>query len=503
MGCHPKETGNYLRSPMGRSLGPPEHSVPPGKVAHAQSGSSINVSWRNGRMMHHLSELGLTAEYGITYQVGAGLVGHTYLSAVGGVLLESPVSYYKAFGWDISPGYDNSEMLDFDRVVGVRCLFCHSNRVQSQESPLPAQTELGAISCDRCHGSATEHLRRPVPGSIVNPAKLSAGVRDSVCEQCHLEGVARVLNPGRTLRDYSPGDELEQTLAIYVLKENHSSDVAVSQAEQLATSRCSIASAGKLWCGTCHDPHDGARSMRKAEVKAICSGCHARLSTASHPASVSECSSCHMPRLAPRDVAHAATTDHRILAHPSSRYPAVTASERDAQAWREPPAESRRRDLALAELEAARNPLCRDLGVKGERELNALPAGMLENDAGALAALASVRLSENNAGAAVELLRRATQIEPPNASLAFHLGSAAAKQNGETKEAIDALRRCIELDPSFEQAYGVLASIYNRKGDLAEAKHVRDLYLEWNRQSILGRIARENLDVLPPLPQSR
>jgi Flp pilus assembly protein TadD len=209
-----------------------------------------------------------------------------------------------------------------------------------------------------------------------------------------------------------------------------------------------------------------------------------------------------MPRLAARDVAHAATTDHRILAHPSSQPPEVSTSERGAQAWREPPAQNRRRDLALAEIEAARNPLYRNLGVEGGQELSALPLGMLDSDASSLAALASVRHSENNTAAAVELFRRAARIQPSNASLAFYLGTAA-KQNGDTKEAIDALRRSIELDPSIERAYGLLVSIYISRGDPAEAKLVRDLYLKWNRQSILGRIARENLDVWTSSPQSR
>ena len=141
MKCHPKETSNYLASSMGQSIGAPDRSTPTGKVVHAQSGASIAVNWRNGKMVHHLAELGLTADYGIQYQVGAGKVGHSYVSVSGGRLLESPVSYYRNFGWDVSPGYETSELLDFNRVVGSRCLFCHSDSVRSSdETDLSGET---------------------------------------------------------------------------------------------------------------------------------------------------------------------------------------------------------------------------------------------------------------------------------------------------------------------------------------------------------------------------
>ena len=492
MKCHPKETSNYLASSMGQSISVPGRSIPSGKVVHSQSGASIAVAWRNGKMIHHLSELGLTAEYGIQYQIGAGKVGHSYVSDLGGRLLESPASYYRNFGWDVSPGYEGSELLDFNRVVGDRCLFCHSDRVRSsEETVMPGET-VRAIGCTRCHGPTEEHLRNPVAGSIINPAKLPVKARDSVCEQCHLEGVARVLNPGKALGDFRPGSELEGTLAIYVLKGEGLSHVAVSQAEQLAVSRCSIASQGKLWCGSCHDPHAGKGVVRSAEVKAICSGCHAKLSVASHPAAVAECTSCHMPRLKPRDVAHAATTDHRILARSLAERTSLAAATKRAQAWREPPVEDSRRDLALAEIAAAGSSGYEELGARGAQDLIEIDPQILQNDAAALAALGSVRLSQNDPGRAVELFVRASQIDPSNSSLAFDLG-IAAKQKGDVEVAIRSLRRSFELNPSLERAYLELAAVYTSTGKLDEAREVLDECLKWNKQSILVRVTRDSL----------
>ena len=66
----------------------------------------------------------------------------------------------------------------------------------------------------RCHGGTEEHLRRPVPGSIVNPAKLHGAARDSICEQCHLSGCDRVLNPGKNFEDFRPGMRLEEVFTV-------------------------------------------------------------------------------------------------------------------------------------------------------------------------------------------------------------------------------------------------------------------------------------------------
>jgi predicted CXXCH cytochrome family protein len=500
--CHPNETNNFLASPMGRSIGTPDRSTPAGKVVHEQSGSTIAVSWKNGQMLHHLSELGLTADYLVQYQIGAGIVGHSYASVVGASLLESPVSYYKSFGWDTSPGYASSELLDFDRVLNNRCLFCHSDQVGNAGKLVAGDVALSPIGCDRCHGSASEHLRRPVPGSIVNPAKLDLAARDSICEQCHLEGVARVVKSGKSLHDFVPGQELEQTVAIYVSRNQPPGHAAVSQAEQLAISRCSIASGGKLWCGSCHDPHAPAGVKKVIVINNVCSGCHTQLAP-SHPAAGSNCTSCHMPRLTPRDVAHSATTDHRILRRPAgSETRSTPTGMPELRAWRKTSAVAAdARDLALAELEAARDHAYGSLAAKGEADLAAIPPEQLEGDATALAALGSVRLSRNDTRGANESFERATQLEPENPSYWLYLG-IAAKQLGDSEEAIHALRRAFELEPALERAYGELAALYTKMGNTAEAKRVLDLYLTWNKQSILGRITRENIAPTDPTKAS-
>ena len=397
--CHPKETEIYLASFMGRSFRSPE-KVPPGKVSDAQSGSLIRTQWRNGKMFQSLSEDDLAAEYEIRYRIGAGKVGYSYAARVGDFLLESPASYFKKFGWDASPGFAGGEILDFNRVLTNGCLFCHSNARGLWQGRGLNGEQPTAIGCERCHGDTSEHLKHPSASNIVNPAKLPVRARDSVCEQCHLEGVARVLNPGKTLTDFRPGKDLEATLAIYVAKQTNPDVKAVSQAEQLAFSKCSRQSGGKLWCGTCHNPH-GAAGNRSSEIKAICTSCHATPSPASH-SRVSECTSCHMPQRAPTDVAHAALTDHRILARPVITSPSPLEAPQEIQSWHEPPPEFRERDLGLAYFEAA-------VYDRAENILDGLPVSQRNEDAAVVAALGEINLSRGRAVEAVPLFRRACE----------------------------------------------------------------------------------------------
>jgi hypothetical protein len=160
--CHPNETKAYLKSAMGRSIGPPD-LTPPGQVADSQSGSEIKSAWRGKSLFHSVSEDGLQAEYEIRYQIGAGKVGHSYAVVAGDFLLESPASYYTHFGWDVSPGFRGAELLDFNRVLSARCLFCHSNSANFTGSRRINGEPFTAISCERCHrptGAYTPALGR-------------------------------------------------------------------------------------------------------------------------------------------------------------------------------------------------------------------------------------------------------------------------------------------------------------------------------------------------------
>ena len=473
---------------MGRSIGVPDH-VPPGKVTDSQSGSVIRAEWRNGKMFHGLSEDGMNAEYEIRYRIGAGKVGYSYAAQVGDYLLESPASFFKKYGWDVSPGFAGTELLDFDRVLTNRCMFCHSDGRGSPNGRGLNGQELAPISCGRCHGDTSEHVKHPSKENVVNPTKLAVRARDSVCEQCHLEGLARILNPGKTLYDFKPGMNLEAILAIYVVKQESPGVKAVSHEEQLAASKCSQASGGKLWCGTCHNPHN-TQANRNEEITKVCTSCHSSLSPARHER-VTECTSCHMPQRAPKDVAHAALTDHRILAKPDAVQAAVNGFW-EIRAWREPESDFQQRDLALAYLEAAENTGNRRSAEEGDELLKSLPMSQLNNDASVNAALGDINLSKGLTREALRCFGRASELDSSSARFAMLLG-VALKQNANSDGAIRELRRAIQLDPSLSRAYLELSSLYAKQGRRAEAREILDEFLKWNPQSLLGRLTRSTL----------
>ena len=150
--CHPKQTAAYLKSPMGNSLAPPT-LLGSGHVQRPGSGVEISIAERDGRMFHSLSERGLTAEYPVAYQVGAGKIGYTYMVRTGDYFYESPASWYRQHGWDASPGYDRMPSPDFDRLIDSSCLFCHAGnaRFTGSDGRRFSGAELEPIGCERCH----------------------------------------------------------------------------------------------------------------------------------------------------------------------------------------------------------------------------------------------------------------------------------------------------------------------------------------------------------------
>ena len=480
--CHPREVAAFEASPMGNSVGKPKVETA-ARLYHQASNSTIIIRRHGSDMEHRVEHRGVSASYQVAYSVGAGLVGHSYLVRIGKYFFQSPVSFYtQTHSWDVTPGYEGKQHLDFTRQISSECLFCHTGTLhlvagttnQFEDPPFTA------ISCERCHGPSREHLVKPVPGSIVNPAKLPARERDSVCEQCHLEGVARILNPGRDWWDYKPGDPLEKTFVAYLEGTGSTSVRAVSHSEQLAQSRCARASGGRLWCGTCHNPH-GSRIDRAAQVRQACLSCHQSLFGSAKHAPADECVTCHMPRLRPADVAHSAVTDHRIVRTPMPQSPQVPVAKAALRPWREPDSTVAQRDLGLAYFEWTADHADPDKLANAYELLSNLPPGA--RDPKVLADLASILLQHGKHGLAVQLFAKAAHAEPTNARYAYCLGEAQ-ERTGNLFAAIEELRRSIRLDPSQADTYLSLAHIYEAMGRQAQKEQVIREYLRFMPQNI-------------------
>jgi hypothetical protein len=311
-------------------------------------------------MVQRIERGGFDAEYSVDYIIGSGNAALGALVKLGAHLFQPPLTYYAKRGvWDIAPGQERFQHPDFTRPANHECLWCHSGQPQSVPKTINQYREplfqVEAISCDRCHGPADDHLKSPFANTILNPVDLPPRVRDSVCEQCHLGGRARVLNPDRAFADFQPGMRLEDVFSVYMYdyRRDEETFTVVSHFEQLALSECKKASGEQMWCGTCHDPHDKPAEPT-AHYRERCQSCHRETLAADHGAPSRDCVSCHMARRRSHDSGHSAFSDHRIAKRPK---PEVNKPPRPPplRAWREPEGTLPRRNLGLANASIGQN----------------------------------------------------------------------------------------------------------------------------------------------------
>ncbi|HEY6290224.1 MAG TPA: hypothetical protein VI455_01505 [Terriglobia bacterium] len=511
--CHPKEVAGFAATPMGRSLGRPEQG-PSAKFTHALSKTQFSIETSDTRMIQRLARDGLKGEHEVAYAVGSGAHAYAYLIERDGHLFQSPLGYFAGRGWGMSPGYEDSKAPDFERPVTADCLFCHSGRARPvagtyntyQDPPFEGE----AITCERCHGPAEVHLRAPLPGSIINPAKLSPRARDSTCEQCHLIGEERVPSPGKQLSDFRPGEELEEVFSVYVAAvsrdPSHGGGLkVVSQVQQLALSKCALQSHGRLWCGTCHDPH-ATPADAKSYFRARCLACHGAALLKTHPKPNDDCVGCHMPRRPVTDGAHTIFTDHHIARRPLPQSSAKGAPGRDARqspgvpeapaaliAWHDPPSAVVRRNLGLAEVKVGDRSKSFPLVNQGfQLLLDCWPN--FPDDPPLLSAIGQALLGAGHPSEAAAVYEQAIQIEPKVAINYLH-AALAWKAVPDAIKAIDYLNKTQQLDPLLEEPYIELADIYDGAHDGLRVHKTLERYLKAFPQSIRAqKLARESAE---------
>jgi tetratricopeptide (TPR) repeat protein len=447
------------------------HQEPAGVVsAH---GTTITASSSALGYWQSRENGGETSNYKVEFVVGSGNHASGYLVDIGGHLFQSPVAYYKSRqAYGLAPGYEDTPDPDFTRPVGEECLLCHSGKalhvsgtLNSFRAPVFAAE---AITCERCHGPVERHLADPRASTIVNPARLEPAARDSVCEQCHLFGVARVPNPARQLSDFVPGQRLEDTYTIF-----HDAAPAgasagdfkvISHVEQLALSACARNSKGRLWCGTCHDPHD--KPLQPLPYyRSRCLACHAAAFPAAHPAKDSDCLACHMPRRSAKDGGHSAFTDHRIERRPDT-LPSPPANT-GIVAWRQPSPDLQQRNLGIAYIDVGMQRHSSQFIVEGYRILTEVQR-QFTDDPEFFKWIGEALLLAKQVPEAKLALERALQLDPDSAL--SHAGAAAPYLvEGNTAAATTHLERAVALDPLYLPAVSTLTDLYKRQGQLKEA----------------------------------
>jgi predicted CXXCH cytochrome family protein len=483
--CHAEQVEAFSRSAMAHSIAEPP-VLPKATMHPPGSPVQIDIEYKNGHMIHRESANGVVGAYAIQFAVGSGIVGQSFLADVGGHLMQSPASYYTARGqWDLTPGYEGNHMPGFTQSVTRDCLFCHAGSAQSlsEHRFVPASVE--TITCERCHGPSKQHLRQPSAANIVNPAKLPVRERDSVCEQCHLKGAAAVLQPGKQWSDFQPGQKMEAVAMHYVEATPNASIVAVSHAEQLSLSRCVRASAGRLWCGTCHNPHGAKAADRTSEIRQVCTACHPATTLAANHSSPeqADCVACHMPRRPTADVAHAAVTDHRIVKRPE-KTPGEGAGSQIV-AWKLDDSPSAARNAALAWFAYAQKSKSPPVIKEAYRRLVALPPS---RDAAVEAATGYLLLAFGQPKLSTPDFLSATHDEPTNPEYWLDLG-VSQDAAGNTTAAIEAIQHAISLDQYDYRPYLAAAKIYRRLQVPDQARRMIERYLRLDPQSLTMRLA--------------
>jgi hypothetical protein len=399
----------------------------------------------------------------IEYVVGSGANGHSYIVRRGDYLFQAPLSFYsKPQKWGLSPGYEFSDY-GFSRPIQPGCIVCHSGQPQpvAQRGGLyknPPFFEL-SVGCENCHGPGQLHVEGRAKGlrtargqdtSIVNPARLPGWLADNICMNCHQGGATRVLQPGKDYLDFRPGTPLNDTVAIFRLpfdRESAPDEDLLEHYSSMTFSKCFRESSGRLSCLSCHNPHfEPAVADAAAYYRGKCLACHTDQSCvlpiqqrlSKEPAN--DCAGCHMPKRRVTVIAHSALTQHRIPARDGQPFP----HEAFRQGSRSLP------DLIHL------NP------VPGQEEAELPPLTLLQAYGELLTAHPKFR------DRYLSMLDRLAEAEPNN-PLVLSALSRRAKLQGSSGQALQYLKRAIELGSANPSDFQDMAELLSNDGRVAEA----------------------------------
>jgi hypothetical protein len=391
--CHQQLVERYARTPMANTSGLVRAaSESPGTVGLYTITPDLRLVWPGGKV-------------DLSFFIGSRRMGRSFAFEYKGHLYQAPVGYYaNRRAWDLAPGYERDSAPDLSRPITPDCLYCHATRATPESGALNRYREIvHGVQCARCHGESAEHA------NLVNPRTLPARRRDSICEQCHLSGEVRLVQPGRKMTDFVPGGDISDVIEVFTAS---TKGVAVNgHADALAASRCKQASGDKLWCGACHNPHQPT-----ASYAAVCTTCHTQ------PHNTSDCVPCHMPKARAYDGGHTVFTDHSISTHTV-------------------------RPLASY---FGRQPSARNLGLAYVR-------------------LASARRDADYLEKAWPLLRAAAATQPRDPVLYYEIANLLAA-SGRRQQAVEYYRLSIEQDPLQPDALIKLATLLGRSAEALELR---------------------------------
>lgn len=476
--CHNEIYRTYLASPMANASGIAADRLIAQEFTHRPSGVHYQVFREQAGVwlsFRDLNDPRVVGRQRFDYYLGSGHLGVTYLYMQEGYLLESPVAWYAATGsYDMKPGFGRLTEMPPALPSEPACLRCHMSGVQHAEpgsinryGGLPFQQT--GITCEGCHGDASAHVRTAGKAGPINPGKLSAERRDSVCLSCHLEGDVSVERAGRSALDYSPGQSISEYLSFFVFAGKDTLSRGVSEVEQFSASHCKQASGDVMSCTSCHNPHASpAADERVAFYRAKCVACHSAPSFArTHHPETPDCTGCHMPRSAARNIPHVAWTDHRIL-----RQPGLTPAQLQELRTEDPlmPVFSPRadqRDTAVAAYQAVMRGKSHDSRGALAKLKQVYAAG--SRDPQVLEGLGVLTGLSGNAGESEKRLRELLAAQPLNLTGLSDLGVLLARQ-GNLQAAVATWIPAFARNQDIFGLARNLAAAQCRTGDTAGAK---------------------------------
>jgi tetratricopeptide (TPR) repeat protein len=507
--CHAEIYSSYGKTVMARASGPANDGLVTGDFDDKTSGVKYRVFKRDNKVwMSYEREAGkLRGERELLYFIGSGVKGRSYLFSDEGYLFESPINWYSQEGrWNMAPAYLDAREIPMNLPSFSSCLNCHTSglqpRIPGTRNRFSGKPFLhDGITCERCHGAGAGH--GTARGPIVNPAKLPADRRDAICMECHFEGTVAVQQAGKHLHQFQPGERLSDYIHYFVRSDDREKTAeALSQFEALSLSVCQQKSGERMWCGSCHDPHQEPAAADKATYyRNKCLNCHGVEFGAKHHPKEQDCRQCHMPELPSKDVAHTETTDHRILKYPTAGplprlqvrgTPLMAFPERDSSLVTD-------RDFALAWETLAERGVP-EASREAERYLQKAVTEW-PDDAGLLSAWGFVEQRHGQEKEAITYYERALKAKPTSATAATNLGILEAK-SGDLQDAVKLWQAAFERVPYRSEIGMDLAIVFCAAGQKDAARKYVERVLKFNpdyekAKSLLEHLGKDPVQCKP------